>query len=114
MRADRDRVLDMLAAIGKVRHLADEGRERFDQDELAQVYFTHQILVLGEAASRVSDDVRAQFPSVPWGKMIGMRNALLHGYFTIELDIVWDTAQQDLPVLERQLRSMLNGLEWGS
>jgi len=47
MRADRDRILDMLAAIVKVRRLADEGRERFDQDELVKVYFIHQILVLG-------------------------------------------------------------------
>jgi uncharacterized protein with HEPN domain len=55
------------------------------------------IEVLGEAASRVSNDTRKQISSVPWPLVIAMRNRLIHGYFDVDLDRVWDTVVNDLP-----------------
>ena len=104
MRGDADRIEDMLATIEKVSRYAREGRQRFDVDELVQVYFLHQLMVLGEAASRVSQELRQRHPGVPWGRMIGMRNTLVRGYLSIDLDIVWGVVETDLPPLTVQLQ----------
>ena len=100
----------MLAAIGKMQRVAQDGRARFDEDELVQVYLTHHLLVFGEAALRMSEDTRHRFPEIAWGKMIGMRNALVHGCFAIELDIVWDTVQRDIPGLAEEPVRLLDQL----
>ena len=57
------------------------------------------ITILGEAASRVSEAAREQLPAVPWDEIIGMRNRLIHAYFDVNLDIVWETVQNDVPRL---------------
>ena len=55
------------------------------------------IEIIGEAASRVSQDFRATHPQLPWADIVGMRNRLIHAYFDINLDRVWDTIKKDLP-----------------
>jgi uncharacterized protein with HEPN domain len=63
--------------------------------------------VIGEAASKLADgypEFAAQHADVPWKQMRGMRNRMAHGYFEINLDIVWDTVQQSLPDIERKIR----------
>lgn len=107
MREDAARIQDMLAAIGHIARYAREGRERFEQDELVQVYFLHYLMVLGEAASRVSPTVYEKYTEVPWGKMVGLRNVLVHGYFVVELGIIWDVVEVDLLPLEVQLAEIL-------
>lgn len=54
------------------------------------------IEVIGEAASRVSDETRAANPAIPWSAIVGMRNRLVHGYFDIDTEIVWKTATEEL------------------
>ena len=63
--------------------------------------------IIGEAASQLDPDLRARYPNVEWPKIIGMRNRLFHGYFSINFDTVSDTVQNSLPVLERELREIL-------
>ena len=72
-----------------------------------QVFFIHQLQTLGEAASRVSRELRDANPDVPWGKMIGMRNALVRGYFAVRLDVIWDAVEHDLGPLQEQLERIL-------
>jgi uncharacterized protein with HEPN domain len=57
------------------------------------------IEVIGEAASRVSDDARQTAPEVPWRQIAGMRNRLIHGFFDVDVEIVWRTATEDVPTL---------------
>jgi uncharacterized protein with HEPN domain len=59
----------------------------------------HQILVVGEVAKRLSPSVRAEFPEIPWSGIARMRDRLIHGYDTVDLGIVWDSAQDDIPKL---------------
>jgi uncharacterized protein with HEPN domain len=59
--------------------------------------------IIGEAAVRTSAGCRARHPAVPWGAMIGLRNRLIHGYDSIDLDILWEVLTRDLP----QVRSLL-------
>lgn len=110
MRDDTTRLRDMLAAISRIERYARLGRERFEDDELVQVYFLHQLLILGEAASRLSQELREAHPDLPWGQMIGLRNVLVHGYFAVEPDIVWQVVDTELPALKRKLESILSEL----
>jgi uncharacterized protein with HEPN domain len=61
------------------------------------------IEIIGEAATNVSEDCREQFPHIPWRSIINMRNRLIHAYFDINLDIVWQTVTEDLPYLITEL-----------
>lgn len=61
------------------------------------------IEIIGEAASRVSDDTRSEFNQIPWAEIIGMRNRLIHVYFDIDIERVWDTVQLDIPKLRNDL-----------
>jgi uncharacterized protein with HEPN domain len=72
---------------------------------------TRALEILGEAASRVSDETRLRFASVPYPKMVAMRNRLIHAYFDVDLDIVWTTVAEDLPALLPVLESALAQLE---
>ncbi len=63
--------------------------------------------MVGETSGRITADFQAQHRAIPWGAMRGMRNALIHGYASVELNIVWDTLQQDIPQLNEQIRQVL-------
>jgi uncharacterized protein with HEPN domain len=107
MRSDRERLLDILEAIDKVETHKGEEKSEFDINELLQVWFVHHLQIIGEAASRLSDEIRAQHPEVPWGQMIGMRHILVHGYFEVDSEIVWNTAQVNLIQLKKQITDIL-------
>ncbi len=63
-------------------------------------------IMVGEAASRISGGYKSQHPEIPWKQMAAMRNRLIHGYFTIDPDIVWNTAKTELPELVPLLRKL--------
>ena len=65
------------------------------------------IEIIGEAASRVSDETRSLLPDLPWGQMVGIRNRLVHGYFDIDHERVWTTVKDDLGPLVRRLALFL-------
>jgi uncharacterized protein with HEPN domain len=64
--------------------------------------------IIGEAASRVSAETRAQYPGIPWKAIIGTRNKVIHDYVSVDHDILWDTVQVDLPGLIAQLEEILS------
>ena len=109
MRDDRERIQDMLEAIQKIeQYVYDEsgGISRQD-DELVEVWIIHHIEIIGEAASKISNELRGKYPEVAWGGMIGMRHVLVHGYFETETEIVWRVVEHDLPTLRTQLENIL-------
>ncbi len=62
---------------------------------------------IGEAASRISDTFRSAHPEIPWREIIGMRNRLIHAYFEVDIDKVWETIQDDLPPLIDHLQLLM-------
>lgn len=82
-------------------------RSEFDDDETMQFAVIYLVQIVGEAASRLSDDARARLPELPWRDMISMRHRLVHNYGTVSLDVVWDVARNDLPVLIAYLETSL-------
>jgi uncharacterized protein with HEPN domain len=90
----------MLEAAEKLQRFS-AGRTRADleTDELLALGLVRLLEIIGEAATRVTDDTRRNNAAVPWAQMIGMRNRLIHGYDVIDLDILWRTITDDVPAL---------------
>ena len=86
------------------------GKRRFNSDELIRTFIVHQLQVLGEAAYKLSIDIRSRRPEVPWPEVLGMRHAIVHDYFRVDFDIVWGVVEVDLPPLKAQIQSMLSQL----
>lgn len=106
MRADdRVRVLHMIEACESVQRFI-QGRRRldFETDQMLLFAVVRAIEVLGEAAGKVSEDTRSACPEIPWPEITNMRNRLIHGYFDIDIDIVWNTASLEIPALLADLR----------
>jgi uncharacterized protein with HEPN domain len=64
-------------------------------------------LIVGEAANNITAEFRDGHPEIPWGQIIGMRNRLVHAYFEVSLDLVWETATMDMPELSAQVSALL-------
>ena len=111
MRSDRERLLDILEAIEKIERYVSRGKQSFENDEMFQVWMVHHLQVIGEAANRISSETQNRFREAPWGRMIGMRHVLVHGYFEIDLGIVWSVIEKDIPLLKEHIQSMLQDLE---
>lgn len=107
-RADRDRLLDIVEAGDKVAARVAQGRAAFDADEDRQLATVRLLEIVGEAASQVSAEVRAGHPQVPWVEAVRLRNRVVHGYFAIDFDVVWDTAAHDLPAFVAGVRAVLD------
>jgi len=111
MRDDRERLRDIKAAIEKIEKYAARGRATFVTDELLQVWMVHFLRIIGEACRAISEPFREQHPEIPWRDIIGFRNLLVHQYFGIDLDMVWDIVEKDLPVLKNHVESILAQME---
>jgi len=111
MRDPRERVRDILEAIAAIERHLHRGRVEFERDELLQGWFVRNLQIIGEAARALPEDVRTLAPEIPWPKLAGMRNVLVHGYFDIDADIVWEAASRDAPALRTPLERLLQHLE---
>ncbi len=103
----------------RLRHMLDAAREatsfvrestRGDLNTNRQLVLAliKNIEIVGEAANRITEPTRQSLPELPWEQIIGMRNRLVHGYFDINLDIVWKTAREELPELIDLLESVIS------
>lgn len=110
MRSDRERLLDVVEAIEAIGRHSGGGRAAFAADELVQVWMVHHIQIVGEASAGLSLGLRAAHPEVPWRQIIDMRNLVVHGYASVDPEIVWAVVEHDLPVLEAQVRAILEEL----
>lgn len=105
----------------RIRHMVDaaseamafvraRAREDLDRDRQLALSLVKLIEIVGEAAATVTEETRRRAPAIPWRSIVGMRHRLVHGYFEIDLDRVWDTVIDDLPALLPQLESLLETL----
>jgi len=103
----------------RLRHMLDAARRAIDfmqgraksdleSDEQLSLAVVRLLEILGEAAKNVSEDLRKDYPDIPWRQIAGTRDRLIHGYFDVDLDIVWQIISTDLPVLVAQLEKALS------
>jgi uncharacterized protein with HEPN domain len=112
MRREQLYLADMLEACDDLAEFtAGITYDAFLGDKLRMSAVMQQLMVIGEAAARVSDEFRASCPEVEWAAVAGLRNRLVHGYFRVEWDIVWAAATQEAPVLRRQIAEILKRRE---
>ena len=78
-----------------------------EDDELIQTWIVHHLQVIGEAAKKISPETRELEPGIPWGQIAGMRNILVHEYFSIDTELVWTTVEKDLPQLKEAIDHLL-------
>ena len=110
MRGDKERLLDILEAIEKIEKRASTEQAEFMEDELIQVWCVHHIQIIGEATANLSASLRNRYHHIPWQDITAMRNVLVHQYFGIDPQEIWNTLNIDLPVLKGQVQRIIDDL----
>jgi len=108
MRAeDRVRVRHMIEACeAAIEFVAGRARTDLDTDQMLRFAIVRAVEIIGEAASKISEETRAAHDDIPWKAITGMRNRLVHAYFQIDTDIVWVAATEEIPALLSRLRPL--------
>lgn len=105
---DRARLRHMLDAAERIIAFTEEvSAENFQKDEKLNLAVVRLFEILGEAANNISDEVQKKYSDVPWREIAGIRNRLIHGYFDVDLNIVWQIIQTDLPPLIENIKYIL-------
>jgi uncharacterized protein with HEPN domain len=100
-----DRVRDILDALQEIKTFtAQLNFEQFQADLKTIRAVEMNLIVIGEAAAAIPEEVQETHTAVPWHLMRGMRNRIVHAYFAVDERVLWDTILNDLPVLQEQLR----------
>lgn len=104
------RVRDIIGAVDRIGRYTDGmTQEQFARDEKTVEAVCFALVVIGEAASRVSEDDQDRAPEVPWRKMRAMRNIAVHEYFGLDVETLWLTATRDVPALRPVLAALTPG-----
>ncbi len=110
-RDDKVYLQDILEAISRIEtYTTGASYESFLTNNLLQDGVIRQLEIIGEASRNLTDALRANHPQVPWRRIIGMRNRIMHVYFSVDLLAVWDTVQVDLDRLKTQVQDILQEL----
>ncbi len=107
MRSDALYLADIVQAADAIaRFVAGMDEDRFVGDDLVRSAVLHKLTVIGEAAARVSSDLRQSHPEIPWADIVGFRNIAVHAYFSVDWRLVWNAAMADAPALKREIEAI--------
>lgn len=95
------------AANEALSFIADKSKAELETDRALALALVKSIEIVGEAASNVSRELRSRYPEIPWADIVAMRNRLIHTYFDVNLDIVWQTVTVELPPLVTEIQKLL-------
>ncbi|MBC7110241.1 MAG: DUF86 domain-containing protein [Archaeoglobi archaeon] len=106
-------VHDMLEAIEKIERYMEsiDDPEEFKERDIVIDAVLRNLEIVGEAARNIPTEIREKYPEIPWNRVIGLRNVVIHGYFVVDLDIIWVIVKQQLPELKEVLLRMVEELE---
>jgi uncharacterized protein with HEPN domain len=112
---DRDYIDYLQDVVDSVDDIGDfiEGMsfEEFSRDKKTTNAVLRSIEVIGEAAKNVPEEIRKQHPQIPWKKMSGMRDKLIHEYHGVDIETVWQTLQEDIPPLKGQVKNIIKNVK---
>jgi uncharacterized protein with HEPN domain len=107
-----DYVEDILDAMDKAEILLEGVTyDRFEADFRINFAVVRALEIVGEATRRLPMSLRHQYPDIPWNKMAGMRDRIIHGYDTVDLEIVWDVVKRDIPKIKPDIQQILRDYE---
>jgi uncharacterized protein with HEPN domain len=107
LRNDTEWLKDILDEIALIEKYSVKGEDVFQRDELIQTWMVHHLQIIGEAASKLSEILRQKYPSIQWRDIISMRNFIVHQYFGVDLEEIWNTVIYDIPVLKNNIMQIL-------
>ncbi len=108
---DLVRFKHMLDSSTAILHFIDgKMRKHLNNNRMLSNAIIRELEILGEAANHISKATQKSFPELPWKQLISMRNTLIHAYFDIDYDIIWETVTNDLPPLYLQLKMILSDI----
>lgn len=108
---DKSRLEHILQAIERIkRYTLDKTFEEFIANDMMYYAVVKNIEILGEASNMLTEDFRLNHPNTPWKQVNGMRNYIIHEYFQVDNNVVWDVVTGDLPILEEQIKEYLQEL----
>ncbi len=105
---------DILEAINKIeRYTKDVKYEDFKNNDLIQDGVIRNLEIIGEAVKNVPQDIKRNYPEIEWRKIAGLRDILIHAYFGIDIEIIWDIVENKVPELKRIIEKILSNLKSG-
>jgi uncharacterized protein with HEPN domain len=107
---DRVYCLHVRDAIHRIFSYTTEGKDAFLGDRKTQDAVLRNLEVIGEAVKRVSERVKRSHPEIPWRRVAGMRDKVIHGYFGVDLRLIWEVVERELPSLDRTVEGILQEL----
>jgi uncharacterized protein with HEPN domain len=107
LKRDQVYLRHILDAITKIESYVAVGKSVFMTTSYWQDAVVRQLEVIGEATKRISEELRSQHPGIPWRRMGGMRDVLIHDYMGVDLSVVWEVTQRDLPELKQKIEALL-------
>ena len=114
-RSIRDYLQDIIeAASAAIEFIRELSFEEFEADKKTTFAVARSLQIIGEAAKKIPDPVRNNYPEIPWKGMAGMRDKVTHEYFGVNLKVVWETIHQDLPLLLDLMPRIIDDLEKGN
>lgn len=109
MKDDRTYLLHIRDALDRIVRYSEAGKDYFLADERTQDAIVRNLEIVGEAAKQVSPTTRASASAVPWRAIAGLRDKLIHEYFGVNLSLVWEVVERDVPLLRREVERLLGG-----
>ena len=107
-RQDWVRLRHMLDGVRQaLEFVSNRNRGELDNDPMLLLALTRAVEIVGEAANHVSEEGRRKYPTLPWAEMVGMRNRIIHAYFEVDSDVLWETVTDDFPGLRSELETIL-------
>lgn len=101
----------ILKQIEKIQFSTSIKRKEFLDDIDVQDATMRRLEIIGEAAKNISSSIKKKYPQVEWRKISGARDVLIHAYFSVDLDLVWDIVKKDLPKLKKQLKEIITAIK---
>ncbi len=109
MKNDNVYLHHILECIENIESYVPNGKSDFFSSKLIQDAVIRNLEIVGEATKRISQDLREQHPQLPWREMAGLRDVLIHNYFGVDNEIVWNVIEKEIPKLKEQIMDLLNG-----
>ncbi len=108
MKDDLAYIDHILRSIRKIlEYTKNSGKKAFEEDTLLQDAVIRNIEIIGEATKKISSELKNNYPNIPWREMSGMRDKLIHDYLGVDIEIVWETIQTDIPRLQQLLSPLV-------